>query len=99
MNPLGNLPPSIAVNPNILALRNLAETVEVKVALRTTKGERVFKARKLGPVGGRIVAETFAGLLLGDSSSFVAQDPLWVPTLAVNGVFGLRELIAAALRD
>jgi hypothetical protein len=43
------------------------------------------------------VAETFAGLLLGDSTSFLSQDPLWRPAMAVDGVFGLRELIAAAL--
>jgi hypothetical protein len=161
VNPLGKLPPSIAINPNILAQRNLergwrmrlpsgqdiaramglrplpddkiiigkftgdpadiigsidkidpafkdncplwtyvlAETVEVEVKLKTTKGDKTFKARKLGPVGGRIVAETFAGLLLGDSSSFVSQDPLWTPSLAVNGIFGLRELISTALAN
>ncbi len=75
----------------------LAETIETTVALKTTKGNKKIKTRKLGPVGGRIVAETFVGLLLGDSSSYLAQDPLWTPGLAVDGVFGLRELIAAAL--
>jgi hypothetical protein len=30
-------------------------------------------------------------------SSFLSQDPLWTATMAVNGVFGLRELIASAL--
>jgi hypothetical protein len=48
-------------------------------------------------VGGRIVAETFIGILLTDSSSYLAQDPLWTPSLAVNGRFGLRELIASVL--
>jgi hypothetical protein len=75
----------------------LAETVETDVELKTTSGAKTIKTRKLGPVGGRIVAETFAGLLLGDSSSFLSQDPLWTPTMAVDGVFGLRELIASAL--
>jgi hypothetical protein len=160
VNPLGHLPPAVAVNPSILALRNLergwrmrlptgqdvaramglkplrdnqiligkftgdeadiigtidkidpafkencplwtyvlAETVETEVAIKTTKGEKKIKTRKLGPVGGRIVAETFGGLLLGDSSSYLAQNPLWTPTLGVNGVFGLRELIAGALQ-
>jgi hypothetical protein len=160
VNPLGHLPPSVAANPSILALRNLergwrlrlptgqdvaramgikplddsqiligkftgdpadiigsidkidpafkqncplwtyvlAETVESEVTIKTTKGHKHIKTRKLGPVGGRIVAETFCGLLLGDSSSFLSQDPLWRPSLAVNGVFGLRELIAAALQ-
>ena len=75
----------------------LAETVETDVTLKTTKGDKQIKARKLGPVGGRIVAETFIGLLTGDSSSYLAQNPLWSPGLAVKGVFGLRELISAAL--
>jgi hypothetical protein len=160
VNPLGHLPPSVAVNPGVLAQRNLergwrmrlpsgqniaramgiqplpddkiiigkftgdkgdiigpikkidpafenncplwtyvlAETVESHVTIKTTKGEKKIKTRKLGPVGGRIVAETFIGLLLGDSSSYLAQDPLWAPPLAVKGVFGLRELIAHALK-
>jgi hypothetical protein len=76
----------------------LAETVESDVTIKTTKGDRNIKTRKLGPVGGRIVAETFTGLLLGDSSSFLSQDPLWRPALAINGAFGLRELIAVALQ-
>jgi hypothetical protein len=75
----------------------LAETVETDVTLDTTSGRRKIKTRKLGAVGGRIVAEVFAGLLVGDSSSYLSQNPLWTPSMAVNGVFGLRELIAAAL--
>ena len=65
--------------------------------LETTGGPKKIKTRRLGPVGGRIVAETMAGLMLGDSSSYLSQNPLWRPTMAVNGVFGLRELIATAL--
>src|ERR1041384_1916853 len=115
VNPLGNLPPSVAINPNILALRNLergwrmrlptgqdiaramglkplpddkiligkftgdpadiigpinqidaafkencplwtyvlAEPVETDATIKTTKGDRKIKTRKLGPVGGR----------------------------------------------
>lgn len=77
----------------------LAETVETAVTVKTTQGDQALKARLLGPVGGRIVAETMVGLLLADSSSFLAQDPLWRPDpdLMVAGRFGLRELIAAAL--
>jgi hypothetical protein len=75
----------------------LAETVEVPVTLATTGGDITIKSRKLGPVGGRIVAETFAGLMIGDSKSYLAQDPLWQPSLAVNGKFGLRDLIKTAL--
>ncbi|HTD34229.1 MAG TPA: peroxidase family protein, partial [Candidatus Elarobacter sp.] len=77
----------------------LAETKEVAVPVHTTKGTKKIATRKLGPVGGRIVAETIVGLLAFDSQSFVSQRPLWVPSQAVDGRFGLRELIAAALSD
>jgi len=36
---------------------------------------------RLGPVGARIVAEVFIGLLQGDRSSFLSQDPDWEPFL------------------
>lgn len=161
VNPLGNLPDSVAKDPNVLAARNLlrgwrmrlpngqdiaramgivplqdkdiligkftgdpadligpidkidpafanncplwtyvlAETVQSEVTIKTTKGDKKIKSRKLGPVGGRIVAETFVGLLLGDSSSYLAQDPLWTPNprYQKDGKFGLRELVLAAL--
>ena len=32
---------------------------------------------KLGPVGGRIVAEVFVGLLQGDDQSYLSQEPTW----------------------
>ena len=159
VNPLGNLPPSVAVDPSILAQRNLergwrmrlpsgqdvaramglvpledkdiligkftdnsadivdpitsvdpaftgncplwtyilAETVETDVTIQTTKGEETIKTRKLGSVGGRIVAETIVGLLAYDSQSYVSQNPLWTPSQAMNDKFGLREFIASAL--
>ena len=78
----------------------LAETVESTVVVKTLQGDKPIKTRKLGPVGGRIVAETFVGLLLADSSSYVSLNPLWEPDkLKVNGVFGLREMIQYALGD
>jgi hypothetical protein len=55
---------------------------------------------RLGPVGGRIVAEVFAGLLLGDHHSFLSQDPTWRPIsdLTQGGKFGMAELISAAIK-
>ncbi len=35
----------------------------------------------LGPVGGRIVAETLLGLLRGDPASYYSSQPTWTPTL------------------
>ncbi len=75
----------------------LAETIETTATLKTLDGDKLIPTRQLGPVGGRIVAETFVGLLLADSSSYVNLNPLWKPVYKQNGVFGLRELIAAAL--
>lgn len=79
----------------------LAETVETTVVVKTLQGDKPIKTRRLGPVGGRIVAETFVGLLLADSSSYVSLNPLWEPDakLESNGVFGLREMIQYALGD
>lgn len=53
---------------------------------------------KLGPVGGRIVASVFAGLLVGDKFSFLHQ-PGWRPIQAftVGGKFGIVELIKQAM--
>lgn len=53
----------------------------------------------LGPVGGRIVAETFVGLMLADSYSYLSQDPTWQPNpeWCEAGKFGMPQLIKAAL--
>jgi hypothetical protein len=39
----------------------------------------------LGPVGGRIVAEVFIGLLQLDPQSYLKLQPNWVPTLPAQG--------------
>jgi hypothetical protein len=53
----------------------------------------------LGPVGGRIVAEVFAGLMLGDNHSFLAQNPDWKPFDAFGGAkFRIIDLLKAALQ-
>jgi hypothetical protein len=49
---------------------------------------------RLGPVGGRIVAETFIGLLLGDSHSFLSQSPEWKPK---TSPFKMADLIKLAI--
>ncbi len=41
----------------------------------------VENGERLGPVGARIVAEVFIGLLQGDRSSYMSQDPDWEPFL------------------
>ncbi len=55
---------------------------------------------KLGPVGGRLVAEVFASLLRGDLTSYLYAKPRFEPIadFAHGGTFGLAELINVALR-
>lgn len=70
----------------------LAETHE-----HTVSGIHGVKSKLLGPVGGRIVAETFAGLLVYDSQSFLAQEPRWKPTIGDAKTFGLKEFVNFAI--
>lgn len=45
------------------------------------------------------MAETIIGLLVGDSQSFLSQDPAWMPALPAAGpVFGMGDLLKYALR-
>lgn len=78
----------------------LAETVETTVDVATSDGVKSISTRRLGPVGGRIVAETFAGIMANDSSSYLNVKPLFKPDPALataDGTFGIRELVAAAV--
>jgi len=76
----------------------LAEAAKNQTSLPipVTGGKRITTPQ-LGPVGGRIVAEVFLGMLFGDKDSFLSGDPKWVPTLGKNGTFALRDLVAYAL--
>ncbi|MEU4422208.1 peroxidase family protein [Actinoplanes sp. NPDC024001] len=49
---------------------------------------------RLGPVGGRIVAEVLIGLLRADPASFLHREPHWQPTLPAAGLtYGLADLL------
>jgi Animal haem peroxidase len=56
----------------------------------------VNDGERLGPVGGRIVAEVVIGLIRGDGQSYVRQDPDWTPTYGSGGAFGIADLLSAA---
>ena|SRR5215469_7327742 len=70
---------------------------------RTTLSIPVTPAMKistpqLGPVGGRIVAEVFLGMLFGDNDSFLSSEPDWVPFIRNKGnQFALRDIVAYAI--
>jgi len=56
---------------------------------------------RLGPVGARIVADVFAGLMVHDRYSFLNQeDPTWTPNkdFLKDGEFGMAELIAQPMQ-
>jgi Animal haem peroxidase len=49
------------------------------------EAELMEQGLRLGPVGGRIVAEVLIGLLQSDPASFLATQPGWQPTLENPG--------------
>jgi hypothetical protein len=53
---------------------------------------------RLGPVGGRIVAEVLIGLLQADAAAYLAMDPAWRPVLpaAAPGDFTIADLLRFA---
>ncbi len=55
---------------------------------------------QLGPVGGRIVAEVFIGLLVGDVHSYLFQNPGWKPRadFMTNGAFKMIDLLKQSVK-
>lgn len=53
------------------------------------------EGRHLGPVGSRIIAEVFVGLLEADNNSFLSRDCYWKPTLPseIPGHFTMVDLL------
>ena len=65
------------------------------------EAEVMAEGLHLGPVGGRIVAEVFLGLLEEDDASYLAAEPGWQPTLpAADASAGYRmtDLLTAGRR-
>jgi hypothetical protein len=58
------------------------------------------KPIRLGPVGGRIVGEVFAGLMMADSHSYLRQDPSWtpIPEFCNAGKFGIAEMLVQSTK-
>ncbi len=158
VNPLKNLPPSVAANPASLAQRNLerawrlglptgqdvaramnitpmhdqdiligqgienpptplpnitsvspvfkkncplwtyilAEAMQNRTPMKLPVVENVsINTPQLGPVGGRIVAEVFLGMMFGDPNSLLSLDPTWTPPGNPN--YALKDLVNYAL--
>ena len=64
------------------------------------EAELEHEGTQLGAVGGRLVAETFVGLLEADPTSYLGADPAWRPDPALSdgGRFGMPELIRATVK-
>ena len=158
VNPLHNLPPSVASNPSSLAQRNLergwrlglpsgqsvakamrlqpladadiligkatdAKDPKIKSVVDVSKvfanncplwtyilaeamrnqelvkipviEDQSITTPRLGPVGGRIVAEVFLGLMFGDPHSLLSLDPHWQPPQ--GAAFALKDFVKYAL--
>jgi hypothetical protein len=68
---------------------NLQEPVTLPV-----EGSVVINTPRLGPVGGRIVAEVFLGLMFGDANSILNINPNFKP---MKPGFALKDLVSYAL--
>ena len=60
------------------------------------EAEVMADGTRLGPVGGRIVAEVIIGLLTGDRLSYLRQDPDWTPTYGTADNFTVADLLREA---
>ena len=62
------------------------------------EAEKREDGKRLGPTGGRIVAEVLVGLLKGDPMSFLRMAPAWKPELpaAEPGRFTMTDLLRFA---
>jgi len=74
----------------------LAEAMHYKEAVKIPVKERIsITTPRLGPVGGRIVAEVFLGLLAGDSDSMLGLYPNWQPSSGPG--YALKDFVRYAL--
>ena len=67
----------------------------VDVTIPVNNGVASNTTPQLGPVGGRIVAEVFLGLLFSDSGSYLSIDPTWQPASGPD--YRLKDMVEYAL--
>jgi hypothetical protein len=74
----------------------LAEAILNQEDVRIPVQENVtIKTPRLGPVGGRLVAEVLLGLLFGDPHSLLTLDPCWQPS--GGPAYALKDFVKYAL--
>ena len=86
--PITEIAPNLGENTPLWAYvlaEATAQWHEVVTNRGLTGSAANFVGTHLGPVGGRIVAETLIGLMLADGHSFLSQNPKWLPTATRDG--------------
>ena len=74
----------------------LAEAMHHQETLKVPVKESLsITTPRLGPVGGRIVAEVFLGLIFGDNHSVLSLEPTWHPKNNPN--YALKDFVSYAL--
>jgi len=74
----------------------LAEAMHFREPVKIPVAEDItITTPRLGPVGGRIVAEVLIGLIAGDRNSLLSLDPTWHPETGPS--FALKDFVAYAL--
>lgn len=89
-------PDEIATGPDGQVAREQGFDLETPLWYYVLKEAQVLAGgARLGPVGSRILAEVFVGLLQGDPGSFLSLEPNWRPTLpaASGGTFTMADLL------
>jgi hypothetical protein len=95
--PITEVAPGLADNAPLWAyILSEAQVMSWKNASGPVSDETPIR---LGPVGGRLVAEVFASLLRGDHTSYLYVEPKFkpIPEFTRDGTFGLAQLINVAL--
>ena len=61
------------------------------------EADQLSGGERLGPIGGRIVAEVLLGLLKGDPTSYINVDPNWTPEFGGGDDFSMPDLVRFTL--
>ncbi len=74
----------------------LAEAIQNQTPIIIPVAEqKQITTPQLGPVGGRIVAEVFLGLMFADPGSYLRMDPTWTPRYGKG--YALKDFVEFAL--
>jgi Animal haem peroxidase len=86
------------LTPEETGMSELGWTAETPIWLYFLKeAEAKADGQRLGPAGGRIVAEVLLGIIDADPGSYRSVDPHWQPTLPAAGdKFDMGDLLAFA---